>query len=212
MSADVCLKCAQMFHALSLCTSKTNTKVQIHSNRHKGNVYKSGSFYSVLRIGHLHAHSITNCTLSQQCTVYFTTSLQCTLPQHYKVYTTTALHSVHHHSSTHCTSLQCTSPQQYSVHYHVITVYITTAVHSVHYIITVYITTALHSVHYHSMRVPVCVCVRVRLCVRVCVSVCMHTDQCHVCINGLNSLTFWDIIFSNCICRTLLYVCIEYCI
>ena len=151
----------------------------------------------------VHYHSNAQCTSPHHYSVHYHSITKCTLPQHYTVYTTTAVHtahhySVHHHSSTVyiTTSLQCTSPQQY-------TVYITSLQCTLPQHYTAYITTAC---------AYLCVCVRVRLCVRVCVSVCMHTDQCHVCINGLNSLTFWDIIFSNCICRTLLYVCIEYCI
>ena len=112
--------------------------------------------------------------LPHHYSVHYHSITKCTLPQQYTVYTTTAVHTAHHYSVHHHSSTECTLPRHYSVHHH-----------SVHYIITVYITTALHSVHYHSMRVPVCVCA----CVRVCVSACMHTDQCHVCINGLNSLS-----------------------
>ena len=45
----------------------------------------------------------------------------------------------------------------------------------------------------NNIRHCVCVCVRacVRVCMCVCVRVCVRTDQCHVRINGLNSLRFY---------------------
>ena len=73
------------------------------------------------------------------------------------------------------------------------------------------------------MCVCVCACVYVCACVRACVCVCVCTDQCHVFINGLISLrllffffflSFFllRILYVNCISRTVLYMCIEYCV
>ena len=127
--------------------------------------------YITTALQSVHYHSSTQCTPPQQYTLYIT-SLQCTSPQQYTLYITTSLQctSPQQYTLYITTSLQCTSPQQY-------TVYITTSLECTppqHY--TVYITTAC---------TYLCVCV----CVRACVSACMHTDQCHVCINGLNSLS-----------------------
>ena len=138
--------------------------------------------------------------------VHYHSSAQCTY-HIITVYITTALQSVHYHSST-----QCTPPLQYTLH--IITVYITTAVQSVHYhVITVYITTvyitSLQCTLPQHARTSVCVCVR------ACVCVCVHAYRSVSCMYKwfeFIEFTFWGIIFSNCICKTLLYMCIEYCI
>ena len=63
-----------------------------------------------------------------------------------------------------------------------------------------------------------CVCVCVCVCARARARACVRADQCHICINGLNSLrllfSFFfllhTILYVNCISRTVFYMCVEY--